>query len=245
VVSDEDKVKVSHDGMMRVLDVLSQTGIRATMFITWYFAEHCPDVMDRMIADGHEIASHGMNHTHFEPAHLEQSRHLLEQRSGQRVVGFRMARLAPVKKEDILKAGFQYESSLNPIWLPGRYSNLGQPLLPFKEDCGLRQYPISAVPWCRFPLFWLSFKNLPLFAYKWLTRFAIGRTKYYNMFSHPWEYNEAARDKKWKIPGYVTRHAGPDQCERLRSLIEYLKQFGEFRTFRDVNDQLNAEEKQP
>ena len=144
-----------------------------------------------------------------------------------------MARLAKVEKLEIMKAGYLYESSLNPVWLPGRYSNAGKPLLPFREQCGLWQIPVSAVPVIRFPLFWLSFKNLPLFLYKTLAGIAIRMTGFFNMYSHPWEYNGESKDPRWKIPGYIVRHAGKEQTERLRSLILFLKRKGEFVTFRE------------
>jgi len=234
-VPDAERIGVAQDGMARILEVLEASGVRATMFITGYFAERSPELLRRMVSGGHEIASHGLNHTRFEPLHLGQSKSLLEHLTGQEVIGFRMARLAPVAKSEIVAAGYRYESSMNPIFLPGRYNNLGKPLLPFQESdgSGLWQYPISAVPWVRFPLFWLSFKNLPLGLYAALARFAARRTGYYNMYSHPWEYSAQSREPKWRIPGYITRHAGEEQAARLGRLLASMKDTGDFITFRE------------
>lgn len=230
-VSASDLFSIAGAGTEKILDVIEKTGIRATFFVTGKFAEAFPGLIRRMTAAGAEIASHGYDHSSFEISHLEKSRRILEKISGQSVRGFRMARLAPVEKQEILDAGFTYESSLNPVWLPGRYSNLRSPLLPFREPCGLLQFPISAVPLIRFPLFWLSFKNLPLPIYRTLASFTLKRTGYFNMYSHPFEYDIRAREPKWKIPGYITRHAGDVQAQRLENLIETLRPHGRFTTF--------------
>ena len=51
--------------------------------------------------------------------------------------------------------------------------------------------------------------------------------------SHPWEYHERSAEAQWHIPGYIVRHAGQDQCDRLRRLIASLKKSGTFETFGD------------
>lgn len=226
-----DKFEISRKGTEAILELLRSLGVKATFFVTGVFAQHYPELIHQMVNDNHEVASHGMDHSRFEIAHLKESKEVLENISGREVTGFRMARLATVDKQDIKDAGYTYESSLNPIWLPGHYCNLTSPLLPFKEKCDLWQFPVSAVPLVRFPLFWLSFKNLPLFIYKPIAALAAKMTGYYNMYSHPWEYNAAAGEKRWNIPGFVVRHAGDEQLNRLRALILYLLRKGEFITF--------------
>ena len=59
----------------------------------------------------------------------------------------------------------------------------------------------------------------------------LAMTHYYNMYSHPWEYNAQAKDKAWKIPGFIVRHAGEAQQLRLKKLIKNLTGKGEFITF--------------
>ena len=230
-ISPDNKFEISRRGTETILDLLSSDGVKATFFVTGKFALRYPELITRMVDDHHEVASHSMDHSEFEVSHLAESREVLEKLSKKPVTGFRMARLAKVDKEEIVSAGYTYESSLNPVWLPGRYCNLNKPCLPFKEICGLWQFPVSAVPGIRFPLFWLSFKNLPLPVYKSATAVTLAMTHYYNMYSHPWEYNEAAGEKRWNIPGYVTRHAGNKQTQRLHELIKFLKLRGEFITF--------------
>ncbi len=232
-ISDVDKYEISRIGTRVLLDVLKQNQIKATFFTTVSFAERYPEFIKEMVDDSLEIGSHGMNHSTFETADLKKSKSQLEKLSGTEVIGFRMPRLAKVDKAEITAAGYIYESSLNPVFLPGRYCNLKSPLLPFKEKCGLWQFPISALPLVRFPLFWLTFKNFPLPLYNQLAAITAKTTNYYNMYSHPWEYAREAADKKWHIPGYIVRHAGEKQALRLDSFIRSIQNHGEFITFKE------------
>jgi len=240
-ISRGEMFAIAGDGTRRILRIVNEVGIHVTFFVTAAFAREFPDLVREMKSSGHEIASHGFSHTSFEPADLKRSREALEEITGAPIRGFRMARLAKVGKQDILDAGYEYESSLNPVWLPGRYNNFTAPLKPFCENCGLWQMPVSALPVIRLPLFWLSFKNLPLPLYLRLAKTAMSATGFFNMYSHPWEYHERAAEAQWKIPGYIVCHAGEAQCLRLRRLITDLGRAGTFETFSAYLDRIQAE----
>lgn len=241
-VSPDDRAGVSADGMDRVLSVLDRfPHVRVTFFTTVNFAQMNPEIFKRMCGNGrHEIASHGVSHSTFEPGDLAASKKALEELSGRAVVSFRPARLAPVSKEAILDAGYRCESALNPVWLPGRYNNFTASLRPFRESCGLLQIPVSAVPFVRFPLFWLSFKNLPLSLYLTGASMAIRSVGFFNLYTHPWEYSAKAKESRWHIPSYITRHAGDAMAARLERLLRYLEGQGEFVTFSEFTDQFGS-----
>jgi Polysaccharide deacetylase len=46
----------------RLLDILAEAGVRATFFILGWVAERHPAMARRIVADGHEVASHGSEH---------------------------------------------------------------------------------------------------------------------------------------------------------------------------------------
>ena len=227
-ISDTDKIAIPALGTTRILDLLASKKVCATFFCTFFFAEKQPELIRRMVAEGHEIASHGMNHTTFQINDLRQSREKLEELTGVSVKGFRMPRLAHASAEDIFMGGYSYDSSVNPTWLPGRYNHLGAPKHPFKEQCGLQEYPISVTPLLRFPLFWLSYKNIPLFLYKRLAGFSARHLGFFNLYLHPWEFNERCREPQWHIPVRITRHAGIPYMKRLSSFIDHMAKIGEF-----------------
>ena len=241
-VPPDDRAGVSAEGMERILSVLDRfPAVRATFFTTVNFARMNPELFRRMASDErYEIASHGVSHSTFVPEDLATSRRILEELSGRPVSSFRPARLAPVPKELILEAGYRCESALNPVWLPGRYNHFTASLRPFFEPCGLLQIPVSAVPVIRFPLFWLSFKNLPAFFYRTGAAMAIRSVHFFNLYTHPWEYTERSREAHWHIPGYITRHAGQDMAARLENLLRYLEGKGDFVTFSEFTESFLA-----
>src|SRR5215218_3168220 len=52
-------------GLPALLDLLAELGVPATFFTTGDVAQRYPDAVARVVADGHELACHGMTHTAF------------------------------------------------------------------------------------------------------------------------------------------------------------------------------------
>jgi peptidoglycan/xylan/chitin deacetylase (PgdA/CDA1 family) len=50
---------------VQLLDVLRNRGVRATFFIAGAYADRYPSVIERMAADGHELANHSYTHPDF------------------------------------------------------------------------------------------------------------------------------------------------------------------------------------
>ena len=77
-----EQLSISTTGTLTVLEILQEAGIKATFFCTAQYALHQPEIIQKIIADGHEIASHGYFHSDFKTEHLAQSKVLLEMRAG-------------------------------------------------------------------------------------------------------------------------------------------------------------------
>ena len=50
-----------------ILDALKARGIRTSFFLTGAFVRRFPDITRRILADGHEIGNHTLDHPHFAP----------------------------------------------------------------------------------------------------------------------------------------------------------------------------------
>lgn len=227
-----DQIKISAEGVDYVLNLLDKHNIKATFFITTIFAINAPEVLKKIVDKGHEIASHSYEHGNFKEEHLKMSKEKLEELTNQKVIGFRMPKMQPVDEKEILNAGYKYNSSLNPTYIPGRYNNFTKPRAFFREK-GLLQIPASVSPLIKFPLFWLSFHNLPLFIYKFLCRQTLKKDGYINLYFHSWEFTDL-NQTKYNLPRYVSKNSGELMIERLDSLIKYLKNKNyKFITFKD------------
>ncbi len=222
-ISFDDQISISIEGTNHILDILDKHQVKATFFSTVIFAQNAPEIIRRIIKSGHELASHGYYHSSFETSHLASSKIALQELSGQEIKGYRMARMKPVDENEITRAGYFYNSSINPTWLPGRYNNLSKPRKFYKE-AGTWQIPASVSPVLRFPLFWLSFHNLPINVYQWLAERTHKKDGYLNIYFHPWEFTELGDQSRFGFPGYVSRNSGNKMIERMDSFIGNLKQ---------------------
>lgn len=219
----ERQIAISRKGLTAILDLLKKHQMRATFFSTVVFAQQVPDLINRLIEEGHELASHTYYHSDFENEHLKHSKEALEQQFGVTVEGLRMPRMLEVSAKEVKKAGYRYNSSVNPTFLPGRYNKLYVPKRLFNEN-GLWQIP-AAVSWFRFPLFWLSFHNLPLWLYSFLLKRSVKSIGYAALYFHPWEFTDL-HQKEFNFPAYVMRNSGEKMIARFDSLLTFIKQQG-------------------
>ncbi len=219
----ERQIAISRKGLTAILDLLKKHQMRATFFSTVVFAQQVPDLINRLIEEGHELASHTYYHSDFENEHLKRSKEALEQQFWVTVEGLRMPRMLEVSAEEVKKAGYRYNSSVNPTFLPGRYNKLHVPKRFFNEN-GLWQIP-AAVSWFRFPLFWLSFHNLPLWLYRFLLKRSVKSIGYAALYFHPWEFTDL-HQKEFNFPAYVMRNSGEKMITRFDSLLTFIKQQG-------------------
>ena len=229
-ISLEKQMEVGKNGLDAIHPVLESK--RTTLFTTANFALHYPADI-KTLAAKHEIASHTFYHSEFEDVHLLQSKNTLEEISGTAVTGLRMPRMRKVSMDEVKKAGYSYDSSVNPTWLPGRYNNFHLPRTAYRQE-GMLRIPASVSPLIRFPLFWLSFKNLPYPVFRNLALQTLKKDGYLCLYFHPWEFTEIAG---YGLPAYTTRHCGEVLLTRLLQLIRDLEKEGDFISMQDYIQQ--------
>lgn len=186
-----------------ILQLLSEQRIKATFFTLGWVAERLPSVVQRIAAEGHEVASHGMRHTRVWMQNREEFREdatrakrLLEDVSGTAVKGYRAASWSfdertPWAHAVLEEIGYQYSSSVYPIRhdLYGMPDAPGEPFVPL--GTGILEIPASTVRLGGRALPAAGggyFRLLPLAVSLWLlrrvnTELAIPAVFYF----HPWE----------------------------------------------------------
>jgi len=217
-ISFADQLSISTEGTIKILALLKQHQVKATFYCTANFALNKADVIAEIVKDGHEIASHGYYHSDFKVEHLRQSKEALEKLTGRIVSGYRMARMMPVDEKEIYQAGYTYNSSINPTFLPGRYNNFHRPRTWFYQDQVL-QLPSSVTPIVRFPLFWLTFHNLPMRLIEWMCNRTYKKDGYLNLYFHPWEFTDLNQPERFNFPKYVVKNSGELFVKRISDFI--------------------------
>lgn len=233
IIDKKTQFDVSLQGLKSILPLLEQLEIRATFFVTANFAVH-HEIIIQELSQKHEIASHGFYHSSFSLEDLEKSRKTLEQITNKSVIGFRMARLREVDDREIRKAGYKYNSSMNPTYIPGRYNNFFKKRTAYYSNEVLN-IPVSVTPIIRFPLFWLSFKNFPLFWIQLASQITLQNDSYLCLYFHPWEFTDI---NNFHLPGFIKKRSGREMLERLEKYLMSLKTQGEFITFSEFYNSL-------
>jgi len=227
-ITTEIQMEIGKKGVDNLMPILKDQNYTATLFTTANFANHYPDTI-KVLSVKHEIASHTFYHSNYTTDHLHASRIRLEEIIQKPVKGLRMPRMRQVPVADIKEAGYSYDASIHPTWLPGRYNNFHLPRTNYIEQ-GLIRVPASVSPNFRIPLFWLSFKNFPYALYLNLALQTLRKDGYLSLYFHPWEFTNI---NAYGLPAYTTRGSDKELLDKLHQLLCDLKKQAEFCTMSD------------
>lgn len=213
-------------GLDVLLNLLEGAGVRATFFVLGWQAGRTPTMVPRIAAAGHEIASHGWSHRFVYRqtpgefrAELRRSIDLLEDQSGQRVLGYRAPFFSITARalwalDVLVEEGIVYDSSIFPTFnyrygIPGAHRDPGWVRTP--SGARLFEIPLSTVrvPHARsengvnLPLGGGGYFRLyPYGVTRTLARHLLGRERRSLIFYvHPWEYDPA--QPRVKLPRLV------------------------------------------
>ena len=220
----------------RILDLLAARGTHATFFTLGWIAERYPDLIRRIVREGHELASHGYGHeraSDLDEAAFSQDIHrakaLLEDLSGTAVTGYRAPSFSIGTGnlwafDCLARAGYLYSSSIYPI----RHDHYGMPDSPrfaYRVDAGLLEVPITTLRVFNRNLPSSGggyFRLLPYALSRWMLRRVNADDGQAAIFYfHPWEIDVGQPripgiDRKTRFRHYVNI----DRMEgRLQSLL--------------------------
>lgn len=211
-----------------ILDLFDRHNIKATFFITGYFAEKEPDQVRYIALKGHEIACHGYNHFYRGNKNLNikqdiiKAKKILEEITGKDIIGFRSPQMQYSEKliKILSDLNFKYDSSLHPCWIPGYYNNVKKPIKIFKplENNGILEIP-AAVSRFRLPISWMFIRlfgvNRTISACKNLLKKGITPVIYF----HSWEF---VKMKSKYVPFYYNFRTGE---AFLKSMEKFIREF--------------------
>lgn len=220
-----------------LLDLFSRYGVRATFFTLGWVAERYPDLIRRIVTQGHELACHGYSHirvTEQSPQEFRQdvirAKGVLEDIGGVSVKGYRAASYSINASNlwalDVLEdIGFDYSSSIYPV----RHDLYGMPEAPrfaFRPSTSGRilEIPVTTVAvrnW-KFPCGGGGYFRL--FPYP-LSKWAINRVNRKDrraavFYFHPWEIDpdqprQTALDMKTRVRHYLNLSRMESRLQRL------------------------------
>jgi polysaccharide deacetylase family protein (PEP-CTERM system associated) len=224
----------------RILDLLAAHDTKATFFTLGWIAERYPELIRRIVREGHELASHGYGHERASDlseaafsADIVRAKCILEDLSGSAVEGYRAPSFsigtANLWAFDCLsRAGYRYSSSIYPI----RHDHYGMPDSPrfaYRVKPDLLEVPITTLRVLRRNLPSSGggyFRLLPYAVSRWMLRrvnAVDGQSAIF--YCHPWEFDVSQPripgiDRKTRFRHYVNIDRMED---RLQSLLADFK----------------------
>jgi polysaccharide deacetylase family protein (PEP-CTERM system associated) len=220
----------------RVLDLFAKHGIKATFFTLGWVAERNKDLIRRIVREGHELASHGMEHRpvfsqtpeEFR-ADVRRTKAILEDVGGVTVTGYRAASFSITKQTfwafDVLAdEGYRYSSSIYPVQ-HDLYGIPDAPRFAFRPTSGpLLEVPMSTVAMLGRNLPCSGggyFRLLPYALSRWGFRRVNRRDRRPAIFYfHPWEIDpgqprQGAAPLKSRFRHYLNLDRMEGRLERL------------------------------
>ncbi len=220
----------------RILKILDEHNVKATFFTLGWVAERYPDVVRLIVADGHELASHGYGHQRVSDLNAQQfsadiirAKSILEDISGVQVIGYRAPSFSIGAKnrvwafECLAEAGYRYSSSVYPV----KHDHYGMPDAPrFAHEAhpSLMEVPPTTVrAFARnWPASGVGYFRLMPYA---LSRQLISRVNQVDgqaavFYFHPWELDKeqpriAGISAKTKFRHYVNISRMENRLKRL------------------------------
>lgn len=219
----------------RILDMLAAQQTKATFFTLGWIAERYPQLVRRIVKEGHELASHGYGHERASDLSREafmndigSAKKLLEDIGGVEVIGYRAPSFSigtgNLWAFDCLReSGHQYSSSVYPI----QHDHYGMPDSPrFAHQVrdGLTEIPPTTLRMFQRNLPSSGggyFRLLPYSISRWMLRQVnAGEGESAIFYFHPWEIDaEQPRvegiDAKTRFRHYVNIGRMEDRLQRL------------------------------
>jgi len=222
--------------MSKVLQLFADQEIKATFFMLSWIAERYPSMVNDIICQGHELASHGHGHQRVTDLTREEFRQdivraksTLEDLGGVPVRGYRAPSYSIGESniwalEILAEAGYEYSSSIYPV----KHDHYGFPKAPrfvFRDTkTGIIEVPITTVKFMN--------KTLPaggggffrFYPYA-ISRWIINRVNTFDQqpavfYFHPWELDpDQPRQRntslKSRFRHYLNLHKSEARLKRL------------------------------
>jgi len=186
----------------RILAMLAERQVQATFFTLGWVAERYPAVVRKIVAAGHELASHGYGHERASDLSeaaffddISRAKAILEDISGVQVKGYRAPSFSIGEGnlwafDCLLRAGYRYSSSIYPI-AHDHYGMPDAPRQPHEVRPGLLEVPITTLRFFNrnFPSSGGGYFRLLPYA---LSRWMLNRVNTVDgqpgiFYFHPWE----------------------------------------------------------
>ncbi|QLH83860.1 polysaccharide deacetylase family protein [Halosimplex pelagicum] len=243
-----DRPAVGLGGVTALLDAFADADASGTFFTVGEIADEHPAVVERVAAEGHEVASHTHTHRHLSELdgperrdELVRSKERLSEVIGSPVTGFRAPSfdLGPGHFRTLADLGYEYDSSIVPCRsIPGWYGGEFDAERPTRANAvdpaapaDLAEVPVAVMPRLRLPLTgtWIRFFGVEytILGMRLLARRGVPPV----LYVHPWELVDLPAVEG--VPKRVYVRTGAYMRRAVRRILD---ESFEFVTVRELAD---------
>ena len=226
-------------GLDKLLFLLSENNTKATFFTLGWIAEHHPEIIKKVHAEGHELASHGFTHEKVYDLspdafrqEVKETKDKIEALTGEVVKAYRAPFFSITTKslwalEILAQENYTIDCSMSTVktW---RYGIADCPEKIFKiKGLELIEYPASTLSFLskRFNVGGAYFRLLPYFLNRQNLNKKVKQEIHTMFYIHPWEYDPShpvvAMEKKAKFTHYTNLNKTYPYTDKMLKEFEF------------------------
>ena len=222
-------------GVERILGLFEKYNVKSTFFVVARHAQANRELLHRIRDNGHEIASHTVNHiallncTSKEiEGEIKNSKKILEDVVDSEVVGFRAPTFGINSQiiSTVAQGHYKYDSSVIPCRrIPGWYGFPNAPIYPFsireifpEMNSDIMEFPIAANPIIRMPISGAWMRLFGIMYTMQSIKSLLKRRVIPLLYVHPWEVIDLPRLKG--IPWRVYYRTGQKTLNMMEHIIK-------------------------
>jgi polysaccharide deacetylase family protein (PEP-CTERM system associated) len=227
-----------------LLDILAELDCRSTFFVLGWVARRYPNLVRRIVGEGHEVASHTDRHERLDLLSHEQfvrdladARDALQQLTGSRVLGIRAPNfsISDAILDHLAEAGYWYDSSYFAFEAHDRYGKISTPIGPDEVVSevrpGLLELPMTCLRFGPASLPWSGgayFRLIPYPIFRRGVAAKLRATSWFMFYLHPWELDTEEVPPPG-MPSSLRFRAYTGRRTTRRDLKQLLAEFGSCR----------------
>jgi peptidoglycan/xylan/chitin deacetylase (PgdA/CDA1 family) len=229
-------------GIRRLVSLFRKNSVKGTFFIVGNTAKRFKKEVRSISKAGHEIGCHSMTHSNLaDKSILHIKREIsdniktvgrITRRRKKDFVGFRAPAfgVSNTLLDALEETGFEYDSSINPTYIPGEYGVPFAPLSPYRPsktsvrkrgDRNFIELPVAVNPIVPIPLGAAFIRNFG----SWWAKLGIKMLWSLGapaiIYMHPKDVVEVPSSSR--VPWYLKRNSGEECLRRMDDIIKFCK----------------------
>ena len=218
LVSEEELLKITSEGTLKILEILEKYMLQATFFVEISLVEKLPELLKIIVKKGHELSLLNKNSYQSE---IEKAKLFAEELTGKSVRGLRQLPEKRVNSEMVKKLGFIYRSPLDYANIFFYKNTLEKKIA--KEENGIMVIPESVSPYSRIPYNDFSFQLIPMFFYKNMINETLQKEDYVMVYLNSWQFLEL-NHSKFGLPLYRKYNLGKQMENKLERFLQFVEE---------------------